>query len=185
MTFDDSSTSALRGQLLLADPSLRSDPFTRSVLLVTEHRPESGAHGYVLNRPMHQKVGDFLPVVSLEPLAEVPVFCGGPVEPEQLTFASLAWDAEHQVLRWETHLDTAEALARRAMGASVRGFLGYSGWASGQLESELKRRSWITCPPSADVTREAGHGSLWMDLMSAMGPFYRMIAQSPEDPSLN
>ena len=41
---------SLRGQLLVASPSLLDPNFRRTVILVTEHN-EDGAAGLVLNRP--------------------------------------------------------------------------------------------------------------------------------------
>ena len=185
MNFEDDTSPSLRGQLLLADPSLRNDTFCRTVLLITTHGTDVGAHGYVLNRPLGQSVGELLPGAEFGPLAEIPVFIGGPVEPEQLMFASFVWDKNQEIIRWETHLDTDEAIARLEAGRLVRGFAGYSGWSSGQLEGELKRRSWIACAAKCTVLRSQHVETLWRDILSELGPFYRLIAHSPEDPSLN
>ena len=51
MNLEDPTRLCLRGSLLLADPSLHDPNFHRTVLLLTEHRHDAGAHGYILNRP--------------------------------------------------------------------------------------------------------------------------------------
>src|SRR5687768_15479216 len=143
MTPEDSSQLCLSGSLILADPSLQDPNFRRAVLLLTEHRHDQGAHGYILNRPLGKSAGELLAAPEFKALAGVPVFAGGPVSPEQLTFASLSWQPGSGTLTWATHLTREDAADRIQQGESVRAFVGYSGWGSGQLENELKQRSWI------------------------------------------
>lgn len=168
---------------MLADPSLRDPNFTRTVLLMTDHEQADGAHGYVLNRPVGKTVGDLLP--SLLPLAAVPVFIGGPVGQERLTFAELVWDEDRKRVIYSTHLSVENALERQACGGNLRAFLGYSGWAGGQLENELKQRAWIPLRPAAAALSLDNSGGLWAKLLGTLGPLYQLMAQMPEDPSLN
>ena len=72
---------SLKGQLLLASPSLFDPNFRRTVVLVTEHNDE-GAAGLVLNRRSETSVADALP--DLTPLVEDTevVYVGGPVQQE-------------------------------------------------------------------------------------------------------
>lgn len=174
-----------KGSLLLAAPSLRGDSFYRAVLLLTEHRHDLGAHGYILNRPLGKTVGDLLPSPEFAPLAKVPVCAGGPVSPGELTFASFHWRPKLRRLTHATHLSMDEAVQRLEMGETVRAFAGYAGWAGGQLESELRRHAWVTRRPEADLLSPERAPSLWTDLLSGMGPFYQLLAGTPEDPSLN
>ena len=45
-------------------------------------------------------------------LGDLPVFLGGPVSSDQLTFASINWDAKDEELGFDTHLSSEEALHR-------------------------------------------------------------------------
>src|SRR5690606_22310740 len=71
---------SLRGQLLVAAPSLLDPNFHRTVVLMLDH-DENGALGLVLNRPSLTPVGEVLE--RWEELAAEPglVHVGGPVEP--------------------------------------------------------------------------------------------------------
>jgi putative transcriptional regulator len=133
----------LAGKLLLADPSLRSSAFHRSVILLAEHQLDEGALGLILNQPTGQTVADFLPSEFFAPLHHLAVHHGGPVETEQLTFSSFWWSAK-QGLRWALRISAEDAAAHsQRPGRIVRAFIGYSGWTAGQLESELRlRRPW-------------------------------------------
>jgi putative transcriptional regulator len=185
MTHDDPSRLCLRGSLILADPSLQDSNFHRTVLLLTEHRHDAGAHGYVLNRPFGKTAGDLLTAPEFKSLAKIPVYVGGPVSQEQLTFVAFKWQPDPGTLTWTTHLTREDAKERIDNGETVRAFVGYSGWSGGQLESELKRRSWITRKPDSTVLLGNNSASLWRDLLSSMGPWFHLLSKMPDDPGLN
>jgi putative transcriptional regulator len=184
-SFDNPGPVCLRGSLILADPSLRDPNFTRSVLLLTDHEIEQGAHGYVLNRPMGRTVGEVLPDLREKSLAGIPVFIGGPVAQERLTFASVEWDAEAKRLVFASHLTLKEAARLHTAGGQVRAFVGYSGWSQGQLENELRQRAWITRKPAREVVEMTRPETLWQDLLVSMGPWFGLLSKMPDDPSLN
>jgi putative transcriptional regulator len=183
--FDNPGPVCLRGSLILADPSLRDPNFVRTVLLLTDHETEQGAHGYVLNRPMGRTVGEVLPNLQFETLASIPVFVGGPVGQERLTFASLSWDETGKRLVFTTHLSVDDASRLQRAGAHVRAFVGYSGWSEGQLENELRQRAWITRKPAPEVVEMTHPETLWKELLASMGPWFGLLSRLPDDPSMN
>ena len=175
----------LAGTLLLAVPSLRDPSFRRAVVFIAEHTPEEGAFGYVLNRPLRQKVAELLPDQDLGPLGEVLVYVGGPVAADKLAFASLHWNRRRSVLRCQTHLSVEDALHELGMGHEVRGFVGYSGWSGGQIETEIQKRSWIITPPSRSVLTDPRPENLWGAVLHGLGPVFRLMASTPERVELN
>ena len=183
--FDNPGPLCLRGSLMLADPSLRDPNFVRTVLLLTEHDAELGAHGYVLNRPLGKNVGELLAGAQFKSLADVPVYIGGPVSQEKLTFAMLSWDGSVSKLNYTTHLSVSDAKNLHEEGGNIRAFVGYSGWAEGQLENELRQHAWITRKPVPTIVNMAHPELMWTQLLSSMGPWYGLLARMPEDPSLN
>ena len=72
---------SLKGQLLLASPSLFDPNFRRTVVLVTEHNDE-GAAGLVLNRRSETSVADALPDLTAPRRGHEVVYVGGPVQQE-------------------------------------------------------------------------------------------------------
>jgi putative transcriptional regulator len=186
MIFEESENNAcLKGSLILADPSLRDPNFFRSVLLLTEHRLDQGAHGYILNRPMNKLVGDVLSSSEFAPLRQVPIFIGGPVGQEHLTFAAFEWKQDQKILDFATHLDTEDAIRRHRSGQEVRAFLGYSGWEEGQLEEELRQKAWITRKPAGSALKRDSTEKIWSELLSSMGPWYQLLSKAPENLYLN
>ena len=178
--------SSLSGSLLLASPALRDPNFHHTVLLLAAHSADEGAFGYILNRPLDKCVGDLLEDgTRLGPLADLPVFLGGPVGTDKLSFAALEWSVRKRELRCHTHLSTEQARKELGKGRLIRGFVGYSGWSGGQLESELESNSWITCPPKQTVLTEPKPGELWRTILDGLGPYYKLLARMPEDITLN
>ena len=186
MEFEDQQQINLTGSLLIADPSLRDPGFGRSVVLLAQHDAEEGASGFIINKPIGKTVADLVTLLEHDGLAEVPVYLGGPVSTEQLTFASMTWRDDSETLDYETRLTPDDALHRLEEGFSIRAFVGYSGWSEGQLESELQERSWIIKNPDETVAEvDACDEKLWGEQLRSMGPYYQMLADSPDDPSLN
>lgn len=180
MSHDLSTPHHYTGQLLLAVPSLRDPHFSRTVIFMAAHSPDEGAFGYILNRPLKQRVGDLMPDAELGPLANASVFMGGPVASDKLAFASLRWSRARRQLKLQTHLSVDDALHEMSLGREVRGFVGYSGWGEGQLEKEMERRSWIVTVPGKHLLTSAHPDHLWREVLEGMGPLFGLIAGIPD-----
>ncbi len=176
-----------QGLLLAAHPSLKDPNFQRSVLFLSTHETSLGAFGFVLNRPLGKSASELLPEHEQRQLLErVPVYIGGPVGQDQLSFASLSLSATKADARFRPNLSLEEVADRlQADPSGVRAFIGYSGWAAGQLESELDQKSWVLVKPDAHGRTPDANPRLWYKLMSSLGPAYKLLAAVPDDPSLN
>src|SRR3954467_13038634 len=83
---DEGVSGNFAGSLLVAHPNMVDPNFRRAVLFISEHQPDEGALGVIINRPLDRPVAE---LVSGDPpagLSEVPVFLGGPVGKDQLMF---------------------------------------------------------------------------------------------------
>jgi putative transcriptional regulator len=72
-----------------------------------------------------------------------------------------------------------------AADRQVKLFAGYSGWSPGQLEDEMQRNAWLTHPATHDLVFAPDIGGLWVKLMRQKGWKNRLLAEIPDDPSLN
>jgi putative transcriptional regulator len=179
----------LKGQLLLDGGQLSGSFFQRTVVLVCSHDDE-GAFGLVLNRSSGNKLGDMVVADLPEQLKDQPLFLGGPVQLSALSF-----------LHSDDFLPGASVLPNLDLGHSldslveigesfsttkkVRTFAGYAGWSPGQLEDEMKRDAWLTHPASLDLVFNAKPELLWKTILRQKGPKYRLVADMPDDISLN
>ncbi|BDS08619.1 UPF0301 protein [Oceaniferula spumae] len=178
----------LEGQLLIADPSLRDGIFNKSVILLAEHNGDDGAYGLILNQPTGQTVGDLLASDEFQVLSQIPVHLGGPVGQEHLTFAAFWTDdsGDTRQLRFATRISAQDAITRAQQpGTLIRAFAGYAGWTPGQLESELRRNSWIPTLPSVQLLATPHEKNLWADVLRNISPYHQILAEAPDDIYVN
>jgi putative transcriptional regulator len=176
---------SLAGSLLVAHPNMRDPNFRRSVLFISAHDAQDGALGIILNRPLDKQVSDLVNETPPEGLADVPVFLGGPVGKNQLMFAAFEWEANEQ-LRLNHNVGATEASERLDENpGSIRAFVGYAGWSAGQLEAEMQQNAWILQRPNKSSLAQNRLPKLWFEIMNGLGPWFKMLAAAPDDPSLN
>lgn len=179
----------LKGQLLLDSGDLTGSFFQHTVLLICQHDAE-GAFGLVLNRTTANKVGEALVADLPETVKESPLFLGGPVQPTALSFLhtdNFLPDANVLPnLQLDHSLDELVELGESfSPTKKVKLFAGYAGWSPGQLESELKRKVWLTHPASLELVFDTDPKELWQTILRQKGVKYRLLSQMPEDLSLN
>ena len=66
-----------------------------------------------------------------------------------------------------------------------RSYIGYSGWAGGQLEDELKERSWLAAKANQHLIFHKKTDEIWKDAIRHLGGNYLMMINFPIDPQLN
>jgi putative transcriptional regulator len=151
--------------LITARADLPDPNFRNSVVLVSNNLGE-GPLGVILNRPTSIAVSRIFP--DIEGLAALPdkLFFGGPVNVGGVSFlfgAAKRPDKAIAVLDG-LYFSTDEKLLRELLGRkepmrSLRIFVGYSGWAPGQLENEIARGDWTPENATAEAVfrRRAEH----------------------------
>jgi putative transcriptional regulator len=179
------TSPSLAGSLLVAHPNMLDPNFRRAVLFISAHDPSDGALGVIINRPLDKQVADLVSETPPDGLADVPVFLGGPVGKNQLMFAAFEWQ-KGKGLKLNHNVGLKEASEEADQNlASICAFVGYAGWEAGQLEAELKQKAWLLQKPSRSVLKADRLSKLWFDIMRGLGPWYKMLAVAPDDPSLN
>jgi putative transcriptional regulator len=180
--------ASLRGQLLVAAPTLRDPNFQRTVVLVCDHSEEA-AMGLVLNRPLEVTVREAVGMLAELVDEDAPVFAGGPVQPDSVlalgdfTDPSEAVELAFESVGFVASTDDPASLADATR--RVRVFAGYAGWGPGQLEAELAGETWLVEPALVeDVFADRGD-DLWRAVLERKGGQYRLVARMPENPSLN
>lgn len=178
---------SLRGQILIAGPTLIDPNFRRTVVLICEHTDE-GALGVVLNRPTPIEADDAVPELTDVLGAGETLWTGGPVQPSSIVLlaefaepadALMVTDDVGLVLQG-TDMESLAFTTRRS-----RAFLGYAGWGPGQLESELERDDWIVAPADPEEAFAEDSEGMWRRALERMGGRYALLATMPPDPSLN
>jgi putative transcriptional regulator len=178
-----SGSSSLAGALLLAHPSLRDSNFRRTVVLLTTDGKD-GTMGVVVNRPLAKTLGALGGDFALGPLASVPLYQGGPVETDRLLLAAWRPQPDGFQLHLGLEPERAAALAQES-GVKVRGYFGYAGWSSGQLQNELKLHTWIVTDAPPDLFTKPGDLELWRASVARQGAEWKLLANEPDEPAQN
>nr|WP_299340049.1 YqgE/AlgH family protein [Allomuricauda sp.] len=179
-----------KGKLLVAEPSLTGDvSFNRSVVLLAEHNQE-GSVGFILNKPLEYNICDLISEITIP----FRVFNGGPVEQDNLYFIHKVphlIDNSIEIsdgIFWGGDFDkTVELINNQTITEQdIRFFLGYSGWASCQLDEELLSNSWVVVKNEYEsAILEKSSNAFWKEKMLELGGDYLLWSNAPENPTLN
>ncbi|WNJ20759.1 YqgE/AlgH family protein [Pontibacter sp. G13] len=186
-------TSSFRpkaGRFLISEPFSADTNFQRTVVLLVEHGTE-GSLGFVLNRQIQSRLHE---LVSGMDNMDPPVFMGGPVEQNSLHYIHQLGDlpgAREIVpgLYWSGDFESLKERVQhgRVKEEDILFFVGYSGWAPGQLDQELSRKYWIIAPEGSHPLfgDPAANEDMWRTILQQMGTKYKIISNYPVDPRLN
>lgn len=182
----DEATLPFPGSLLLAHPSLLDPNFKHSVVLLTTHSEDEGSLGVIVNRPLEQNLGEYDPELENGVLANVPVYSGGPVADEQLILVAWKWSPQEGSFKlfFGINAQKAEEILAEDSAYELRAFLGHSGWGEGQLDAEIEEGAWVPIKLSPEI-ESVMEKDVWRTLLSRQSPELRVLADEPEDLSLN
>lgn len=181
------------GTLLAAFPDMLDPNFMHSVVLICQHTAQ-GAYGVITNRATKYTVKELLPQHPLLARSDFPVFLGGPVDNETLQFVHVVPEAIPGGVSIDGKLwlgGELDALGRYlasepgAAASRVRLFLGYAGWSSGQLDSELGTGSWLPAPPAPEAIFGAPGEATWRRVVRSIGRAGEELERLPPDVSWN
>ena len=153
----------LTDHFLIAMPAMEDPYFAKSLVYVAEHS-DQGTLGVIVNRPIDMTLSALfqrieLPFVS-GTLADLPVFFGGPVQTDRgfvLHRPLGAWQSTLAVnaeIGLTTSRDVLQSVGQAGYPGDLVVTLGYSGWASGQLEHEISQNAWLTVPADPRILFE-------------------------------
>lgn len=161
---------------LVARRALDGSYFGQSVLYLIEH-DEDGTLGLIVNRPSDISLFQAVPGIEEERAAAHALYFGGPVElPMMLIMVrgesvpeAMAHVADDVYVGSDRRiLETVLATGKPAN--EVRFYVGYSGWAAGQLDSELERGSWHVVAADTIAIFSSEADMLWDRLIERLEP---------------
>ncbi len=174
-----------KGCVLLAEPFMTDDHFSRTVVYLCEHNKE-GSYGFILNNKLDLSLDQIIPDNNLPKLD---VSYGGPVHSSNLFFIHQYGDLVSDSVQIDTDLWTGgdfnqliELIKIKAVNIEkIRFFLGYSGWSFKQLEEEMKTNSWIVTNYENNKLFDYNK-DLWKTILINKGGKYKAISNFPLNP---
>ncbi|HKJ50980.1 MAG TPA: YqgE/AlgH family protein [Gammaproteobacteria bacterium] len=170
--------ASLVDKCLIATPAIKDPIFASSLVYMCEHS-ENGSMGLVVNHETSQILDDIFSQLNIEcddeGIKNQPVYIGGPVQLEQgfvLHSGEGSWQNSVEVsngIHLTSSLDILQAIANGQGPEDYLVILGFSGWASGQLESELQQNSWLTSTCNPDLLFHQKPEDKWQVAFDSLG----------------
>jgi len=184
----ESKLEPIQGRVLIAEPFLPGDYFSRSTVLLVQCSGD-GDVGFILNKPTDLQVKDLFKGF---PDFESNAFLGGPVSNDKIFFLHTLGDKIPDSLPvggnlcWSGNFEHLTAMIRAGLvdEEEVRFFLGYSGWSAGQLAAEIADHSWVVVEPDIE-TILASDENFWNESIKTIGGNALLWQNFPENPELN
>ncbi len=185
------SLSLKKGIFLIADPKLRDPNFSQTVILLCEHNNQ-GSLGVVVNRPTTLRLSDAIPNLNDHCSTTDVIYAGGPVQQDHIM---TLYRAEEQIPESKhvaagMYLGGSLAILENMLASvsstnSIRAYVGYAGWSSNQLESELEESSWKLVPADQKFVFDMEPTKVWATLLASLGKSYSIYENMPPDPTMN
>lgn len=163
---------------LIATPAIKDPLFAASLIYMCEHS-ENGSMGLVINHQTSQNLQNIFDQLEIdcqdESINQQPVYIGGPVQLEQgfvLHRSAGGWQKSLEVssdIYITSSIDILEAIAENKGPRDYLVLLGFSGWSSGQLESELQQNSWLTSMSSVELLFHQDSDAKWQMAFDTLG----------------
>jgi len=160
------------GKLLIARRDAPDPVFADTVILLVRY-DHTGTVGLVINSRTDVPIARALDPLKGAKGRTDPVYAGGPVELANvlalLKTNIMPEGATH--VTGKVYLVSSAALLDKTLGkrpdpADFRAYLGYCGWAPGQLENETSHGFWHVLNGSADIIFDSEPDTLWSRLIA-------------------
>lgn len=166
--------SLKKGDLIIAPPAMADARFTNSVIMITEHT-QDGTMGLCLNRPLGHYLHEVVELENLQLPEDMPLYWGGPVGAHILCMIhDSQWSmANTRKINKDWSITSHPAMFHHMADGDkpnyYRMFVGYTGWATGQLAGELvgrppwsKQHSWLVVnDPDLDLIYDTEESDIW------------------------
>lgn len=181
-----------KNRILVANPLLDDVWFSHSVIYLAAFDEQNDIMGFVQNKPFPFTLNSVSDTFKHFP--DIPVYCGGPVEPDRLFFLHTLGNAiiDSQYIGNGISIggDIISLLAYLSAGNKIDGyvkfFLGYSGWGASQLKMEIKTQSWGVIEPQKDnILYSCEDEKMWRNYVKELGEGYSSWLRVPPSPIFN
>ena len=179
------------GRFLVASRDLGDPNFAQTVILLVHFDEDKGSVGLVVNRRTDVPISRVFQDLKEAKTHTDPVYVGGPVElnsvlallktatkPENATrvFGDVYLISNKDVLK--------ATLASGAEASVFHTYVGYAGWAAGQLEHEVELGAWHIMPADAATVFHPDPDSVWPRLIRRTETQVALALRIPSIPRL-
>ncbi len=178
------------GMFLVARRALDDSHFGQSVIYLVEHDDE-GTLGLIVNRASAISLSEAIPDIEDKRATAHALYYGGPVGLPMILMLVRSESATEGMAHVADDVYISsdrgvleEVLATKKPASELRFYIGYSGWAGGQLDFELERGSWHVVAAGPDAVFSGDTDSLWERLIERLEPEGIQVDSRPFPPAL-
>ena len=178
-----------RGKILISEPFLRDATFGRSVVLLIDHT-EEGSMGLIINKQLPIFVNDI--IKEFKYIENIPLYKGRPIATDTLFYLHTLADIPGAIpiskgLYLNGDFDEIKKyiLQGNKVDRYIRFFLGYSGWESEQLSTELKENTWLVSKEENAYLMNGDTKDMWKQALEKLGSKYETWSRFPQVPTFN
>lgn len=178
-----------RGKILISEPFLRDATFGRSVVLLIDHT-EEGSMGLIINKQLPIFVNDI--IKEFKYIEDIPLYKGGPIATDTLFYLHTLADISGSIpiskglfLNGDFEEIKRYILQGNQIDRYIRFFLGYSGWESEQLSTELRENTWLVSKEENAYLMNGDTKDMWKQALEKLGSKYETWSRFPQVPTFN
>ncbi len=178
-----------RGKILISEPFLRDVTFGRSVVLLIDHT-EEGSMGLIINKQLPIFVNDI--IKEFKYIEDIPLYKGGPIATDTLFYLHTLADISGAIpiskglfLNGDFEEIKRYILQGNQVDRYIRFFLGYSGWESEQLSTELRENTWLVSKEENAYLMNGDTKDMWKQALEKLGSKYETWSRFPQVPTFN
>lgn len=178
-----------RGKILISEPFLRDATFGRSVVLLIDHT-EEGSMGLIINKQLLIFVNDI--IKEFKYIEDIPLYKGGPIATDTLFYLHTLADISGAIpiskglfLNGDFEEIKRYILQGNQIDRYIRFFLGYSGWESEQLSTELRENTWLVSKEENAYLMNGDTKDMWKQALEKLGSKYETWSRFPQVPTFN
>jgi len=161
------------GRFLVSARDLPDPSFAESVILLIQH-DKWGTVGLMINRRTEAPISRILEDLNTAKHGSEPIYVGGPVGINAalgLFRSQKKPDGAATSLLGDVYVVSSKALLEKTLAASsgpndMRIYMGYCGWAVGQLENEVRQGGWWIFDGDARLVFDPYPASVWSRLIT-------------------
>ncbi len=186
----ENSNDLTPGGVLISEPFMNDDYFSRSVIFLCDHS-EEGSYGFVLNKYITNQISE---VIDGFPTINTKISLGGPVDTSNLFYIhALGEEIPNSIptangLYIGGDFEAVKTLLTEQpkKAEKIRFFIGYSGWSQDQLQQEINEKSWVILNKIPEkYILDTSSKDIWKKIMEKMGGKFKIMAKFPKNPSDN
>ena len=180
--------------LLIAMPSLKSQIFSNTVILMAEYN-DKGALGFIINMPTGSKFKEMASQMNIEhkQALDIPILFGGPVQLDYLwvihsaNFSGVSSIKIHDQFYLTAAQEILPLLGDLKCPEIFYAGVGYAGWAPKQLDEEIEEGSWWYGEFDPKILFEVEISKRWDEAFKSLGadPEHLIDLTDPMDPQIN